>query len=130
MVQKTNQGKRERRSYCRPQMERVENVDLVRCVSDFAKDTTCHRQSSSGNICPGGEYVNKQAQTHTHKTKQGAKETPGNLLTHRCASLSVNRTIHPNVANRINTSSNTHRRMKTHSYIYISHNHGYIEKYT
>lgn len=101
---------------------------LVRCISDLPKDPTCHRQSSSGNSCPGGGYVNKQAHTLAHtrtQTNQGASKTKTEItLTHRCALPSVHGTIYsptPSITNRAHTSSNTHTQMYEDAFIHINH---------
>ena len=109
---------------------RRECVMLVRCVSDFPKDPTCHRQSSSGNSCPGGGYVNKQhTHMHTHKQAKGLlKRIKQKTHSHAGAPhrLSTAPSTPPvSLHNQQNTHiwqhTHTHTQMYEDAFIYINH---------
>lgn len=72
LIHEWSDGQKENLGLMRRRIKQVKNVwFLVWCASKFSKDPTCHRQSSSGNSCPGGGYVNKQhTHTHVHANKQ------------------------------------------------------------
>lgn len=104
-----------------------ECVILVWCVSDFPKNPTCHRQSSSGNSCPGGGYVNKQhtlSHTHTHTNKprgRNRKHTHTQVRLTVCPQHHLLPLTPPKPTENAHPATHTHTRtlrcMKMHLYI-------------